>query len=113
MIHSEHSVFLKNLPEGLRFPDDLASRIRYDAGERRLFFRGFMSKAQFDLLHGLSNDGSFQLAIERLFELSVPGNHGGSTPARLGRWLLGGLLLAAAVGSVAFVGWKIWSHLFR
>ncbi|MFM7074092.1 MAG: hypothetical protein ACKO38_20085 [Planctomycetota bacterium] len=72
-----------------------------------------MSKAQFDLLHGLSNDGSFQLAIERLFELSVPGNHGGSTPARLGRWLLGGLLLAAAVGSVAFVGWKIWSHLFR
>jgi hypothetical protein len=113
MIHEENSVFLKNLPEGLRFPDDLASRIRYDQGERRLFFRGFMSKAQFDLLHGLSNDGSYQLAIERLFELCVPGHDRSSTLAGFGRWIRLGFVFFAGLGAMAGVGWKIWSHLVR
>jgi hypothetical protein len=109
MNDSEQSVFLDNLPSGLVFPNELASRIRYDAGGRRLFYRGFMSKANFDMLHGLSDDGGYQVAIERLFELSVPGNHGGRVRGGVSRWLLAGLAFAAGIGLAAAVGLKIWN----
>jgi hypothetical protein len=63
-----HSVKLERLPDGLRFPAELAARVSYVSETRQLRFDGFMSKTDFDKLLHLSNDLSYQRALEKLFQ---------------------------------------------
>jgi hypothetical protein len=63
----EHSVPLEKLPQGLEFPPDLCDRIRFDPKARRLIFRGFMSKSEFDRLCVLSDDWAYRRPLEDLF----------------------------------------------
>jgi hypothetical protein len=92
----EISASLAKLPEELRFPAELAGRIGYDERRRRIAFRGFMSKAQFDLLSGLSADGDYQRAIEELFAQSGFAVDA-SMDATLGRWPKGRIAIALAL----------------
>lgn len=69
----EHFVTLDRLPEHLALPPDLADRFGYDAEKRRLCFRGFMSKAEFDRLIQLHESWAYRRAIEELFRLSTEG----------------------------------------
>ncbi len=68
----EHFVTLQRLPANFQFPPDLADRIWFDEVHRRLVFRGFMSKAEFDRLSLLSDDWAFRRALEDLFRLCLP-----------------------------------------
>jgi hypothetical protein len=68
----DHFVALDRLPAGLAFPSDLKDRIRFDASARRLYFRGFMSKADFDRLCRLSDDWSYRRPLEDLFRKCIP-----------------------------------------
>ncbi|MDR3635137.1 MAG: hypothetical protein P4L84_15140 [Isosphaeraceae bacterium] len=63
----DHFVTLDRLPPELQFPPDLNDRIQFDADSRRLYFRGFMSKADFDRLCHLSDDWSYRRPLEDLF----------------------------------------------
>lgn len=87
----DHFVTLERLPDGLEFPPEMGGRIGYDPERRRLGFRGFMSKAEYDRLFALSDDWTYRRQLEELFRLSVPEPAGSGT--RLG-------LVAAAVASV-------------
>ncbi|MCO6457296.1 MAG: hypothetical protein J5I93_18515 [Pirellulaceae bacterium] len=91
-----HYAALAALPGECRFAEDLARRMWYEADERRLAFRGFMSKATFDRLEGLSKDPAYQRALEELFRESVfelP-------PESAGRSRLVWIALVVAVGAV-------------
>lgn len=79
----EHFVKMARLPDGLRFPPDLADKIRHDAGAGRLVFRGVMSKSDFDRLSRLSDDWSYRRPLEELFRLSMPAEPRRPVPARL------------------------------
>jgi hypothetical protein len=89
----EHFVPFDRPPAGLRVPPDLEGRFDYDAARKRLVFRGFMSKADFDRLAMLADDWSYRRAIDDLFQACTPEDEAGGTPAR-------GLFrrLASAVG---------------
>ncbi len=65
----DHFVLLDSLPRGFRIPGDFADRFRYDAATRRLSFRGFMCKAEYDRLFLLSEDWSYRRKLEDLFRL--------------------------------------------
>lgn len=78
----DHFVTLDRLPEGIVFPPDLDGRIGFDAAARRLWFRGFMSKAAFDRLYLLGDDWGYRRALEGLFQLSTPEEE---TPRRAAR----------------------------
>ena len=81
----DHFVTMDRLPDGLEFPPDLKDRIWFDAVKRRLVFRGFMSKADFDRLCRLSDNWGYRRPMEDLFRLCTP-----EEPARL-RGLLASL----------------------
>jgi hypothetical protein len=68
----DHFVKLERLPEGIEFPPHLSERIHFDASARRLVYRGYMSKADFDRLCQLSNDWAFRRTLEELFRLCIP-----------------------------------------
>ena len=63
----DHFVTLERLPEQLEFPADLKDRIRFDTQSKRLYFRGYMSKADFDRICVLTKDWSFRRKLEELF----------------------------------------------
>ena len=63
----DHFVKLDRLPEGLEFPPQLKDRIHFDPVARKLVFRGYMSKTDFDRLCQLSNDWKFRRTLEELF----------------------------------------------
>jgi hypothetical protein len=63
----DRSVPLDRLPDGLTFPIEMKDRISYDEGQRKLSFRGFMSKADFDKLHRVHEDWGYRRALEELF----------------------------------------------
>ena len=67
----DHFVSLERLPEGFEFPEDLRDRIGFDAQAKKLFYRGYMSKTEFDRLSLLSRDWSFRRKLEELFQMSV------------------------------------------
>jgi hypothetical protein len=67
----DHFVTLERLPEPLEFPADLKDRIRIDAQSKRLYFRGYMSKADFDRICMLTKDWSFRRKLEELFQVCV------------------------------------------
>jgi hypothetical protein len=68
----DHFVKLDRLPDGFEFPPELSGRIHFDAQAHKLVFRGYMSKADFDHLSGLTNDWRFRRTLEELFRLSIP-----------------------------------------
>lgn len=68
----EHFVPFDGLPSGFSIPADLADRFAYDESRRRLVFRGFMSKADFDRLTGLAEDWSYRRAVDELFQCCTP-----------------------------------------
>jgi hypothetical protein len=67
----DHFVILDRLPEGLEFPADLKDRIRFDPQSKRLSFRGYMSKTDFDRLCQLTKDWSFRRKLEELFQVCI------------------------------------------
>lgn len=91
-----HYASLEALPGECRFAEDLARRVWYEADERRLAFRGFMSKATFDRLERLSKDPAYQRALEELFRVSV--FEPPPEPARRSRLAWIALAVAAVLG---------------
>ena len=81
----DHFVKMDRLPDGLEFPPELKDRIHFDPIARRLTFRGYMSKTDFDRLGQISSDWSFRRRLEDLFRLSIPDEP--SRPRGLGRFL--------------------------
>ena len=81
----EHFVKMDRLPDGLEFPPELKDRIHFDPIARRLTFRGYMSKTDFDRLSQISTDWSFRRSLEELFRLSIPDEP--SRPRGVGRFL--------------------------
>jgi hypothetical protein len=77
----DHFVTLERVPEELEFPADLKDRIRIDAQSKRLYFRGYMSKADFDRICLLTKDWSFRRKLEDLFRVCIdddePASKGG------------------------------------
>lgn len=98
-------VSLAQLPVGVMFPSELQGRVWYDGERKRLYFRGFMSKADFDRLCRAHNDFHFQRALEELFQkctfLDVtPGEQRSSS-----RWVRqAAAALAVAVASATAMG---------
>jgi hypothetical protein len=68
----DHFVKLERLPDDFEVPSKLKDRIHFDAEAHRLVFRGYMSKADFDELSGLTTDWRFRRTLEELFRLSIP-----------------------------------------
>jgi hypothetical protein len=68
----DHFVVLDKLPEGLEFPADLKDRIHIDPQTRKLSFRGYMSKTDFDRISQLTGDWSFRRKLEELFQVCIP-----------------------------------------
>jgi hypothetical protein len=81
----DHFVKMDRLPDGLKFPQELKDRIHFDPIARRLTFRGYMSKTDFDRLSKISTDWSFRRSLEELFRLSIPDEP--SRPRGVGRFL--------------------------
>jgi hypothetical protein len=67
----DHFVTLEKLPEEMEFPADLKDRIRLDAQSKRLYFRGYMSKTDFDRICLLTKDWSFRRKLEDLFRACI------------------------------------------
>ena len=67
----DHFVSLERLPEGMEFPADLKDRIRFDTQSKKLYYHGYMSKADFDRICLLTKDWSFRRKVEELFRVSV------------------------------------------
>ena len=67
----DHFVTLEKLPEGFVFPEDVKDRIGFDPQSKRLYYHGYMSKAEFDRLSQLSRDWSFRRKLEELFQISI------------------------------------------
>ncbi len=63
-------VKLEELPPGIKFPESLRDRMRYDRLEGLLIYAGFMTYNQRDELLALSADSQYQEAVERLFQMS-------------------------------------------
>lgn len=93
-----HYARLSNLPADLQFPADLQERIWCYEVERKLAFKGFMSKATFDRLELLHEDYQYRRALQDLFRIAVPETH----PPRSRRW--GQLLFAAGLVLVLMAG---------
>lgn len=66
----ESSVKLASLPGGVKFPNHLEYKIRYDATEKLLIFRGVVSEQERDELLNLSRNESYRGAIKELFQSS-------------------------------------------
>ena len=81
----DHFVKLDRLPEGVEFPPQLRDRIHFDPTAHKLFFRGYMSKTDFDRLCQATNDWRFRRTLEDLFRLCVPEDQARSRGVK--RWL--------------------------
>ena len=102
------SVRLERLPNGLRFPDELTSKISFDAGRQELQYDGFMSKTDFDKLVRLHNDLSYQRALERLFQICTYSAVTASSPAPAGRIPLVFAGVATVAGAMAALFFLLW-----
>jgi hypothetical protein len=67
----DHFVTVERLPDGLIFPDEFHDRIWFDAQGKKLWFRGYMSKTDFDRLSETTRDWAFRRKLEELFRASV------------------------------------------
>ena len=66
----EFFVPLARLPDKVSFPERLREKVAYDAEQRRLVYRGFMTKCTYDELSVLSDDPDYHRALEQLFVLT-------------------------------------------
>jgi hypothetical protein len=67
----DHFVIVDRLPGDFNIPADLGERLRFDAQSKRLYFRGYMSKADFDRLCQLTKDWAFKRRLEELFQICI------------------------------------------
>jgi hypothetical protein len=72
-VANTNPVKLEELPPGVKFPELLIDRIRYDRSEGLLIYVGFMTYNQRDELLALSTDSQYQEAVKRLFQMSQRG----------------------------------------
>ena len=99
----QHFASLQQLPRGLEFPESLKDRIRFDADKKRLYFRGFMTKAEYDQLARLGQNLEYQLAVEQLFELSAENEN--PQFRRVARALV--VLVIVCLALAAVVWWQL------
>ncbi len=99
----DHFVHLDRLPEGLRIPPDLTEQVQLDPESRRLSFRGFMSKADYDRLSLLSEDWSYRRRLEELFQQCTLVEE---RPHRLVPSLCVGVLTVGLLAGAAFWYWS-------
>lgn len=62
-------VAVERLPEGFQIPAEYAGRLSHDPALGRLYFRGYMSKTDFDRLSARTKDWAFRRKLEELFQL--------------------------------------------
>jgi hypothetical protein len=99
----DHSVKVGNWSASVEFPPDLKNRIFFDAPRKRLVFRDFMSKADYDRLSRLDEDLEYLRAIERLFQVSTEADF----PEMRNISRLLGILVIACVIMAAVVWWQL------
>ena len=97
----EFFVPLARLPDKLAFPERLREKVAYDAEERRLVYRGFMTKCTYDELSVLSEDPDYHRALEQLFVLTSA-----AVTPQLSRKMP--VAFAAAVAAIAVTAAAIW-----
>ena len=61
---------LEQLPTSIKFPDAFKDKIQYESSSKMLAFSGVMTVEEKDTLLKLSSDGSFNKAVENLFQKS-------------------------------------------
>jgi hypothetical protein len=103
-----HYSKLRKLPVGLKLPTDLADHIFFDAQKKRLSFKGFMSKSQYDRLMQLDADRDYQEAVNRFFQLSAEDDN--PIVRGIGRVLAG--LVAVCLVLAVIVWWQL-LHVMR
>lgn len=67
----DHFVKLERLPDGYQIPGSVEEKLHFDAEGRRLVFRGYMSKTEFDRICEPTRDWGFRRSVEELFMKSV------------------------------------------
>jgi hypothetical protein len=67
----DHFVTVDRLPADFNIPADLGDRLRFDPQAKKLHFRGYMSKADFDRLCQLTRDWPFKRKLEDLFQVCI------------------------------------------
>jgi hypothetical protein len=67
----DHFVRLDRLPDGYEIPRSVGDKLSFDADGRRLVFRGYMSKTEFDRICEPTRDWAFRRSVEELFLKSV------------------------------------------
>ncbi len=67
--HVDHFVKFDLGDDAFDIPASMASRFSYDAATKRLIFRGFKSKTDFDKLCALRDSWAYRRAIDELFQL--------------------------------------------
>src|SRR5713226_4368432 len=68
-------VKLQSLPPGVTFPEGASSRIRYDAKEKKLVYKGVMESEERTRLMKLSEDHNYRGAIDMLFRRARNSRH--------------------------------------
>jgi hypothetical protein len=101
----DHFVTLESLPGEIRWPKDLADRVGYDAERKRLWYKGWMCKAEYDRLFLLSQDWTYRRKLEELFQVSIPDDGPKGVGARRAMLAAVGIV---AVGAALAVGWRAW-----
>jgi hypothetical protein len=89
---------LERLPDGFRFPTEFRGQVSFDPGRREIVFRGFMSAADYCLLHRLSDDKDYHRALQQLYHHSVfqAGGRAAVTPVPVWLWALTAVCFVAA-----------------
>ena len=96
----DHSVKLDRLPSDLEFPPELTNRIRYDSQRRLIVFHGPMSKATYDKLWKVHDDGEYRRAIEKLFCQATYALETAKGRSWIGPWLAVGAILLLAIAAI-------------
>jgi DNA topoisomerase IB len=103
------TVRLERIPTGLRFPEELAEKISFDAARQELQFKGFMSKTDFDKLVRLHNDLNYQRSLEKLFQMctyaaaKASASQTGDAQRRLPLVFAGVATVAATAAAILFL----------
>jgi predicted membrane-bound spermidine synthase/tetratricopeptide (TPR) repeat protein len=69
------SVKLAKLPDGVSFPSDLAGRIWYDSGDKKVYYKGVMEEEDRTQLMKLSEDRSYRGAMDALYRRARHSRH--------------------------------------
>jgi predicted membrane-bound spermidine synthase/tetratricopeptide (TPR) repeat protein len=69
------SVKLENLPADVSFPSDLAGRIWYNSGEKRIYYKGVMEDEDRTQLMKLSEDRLYRGAMDALYRRARHSRH--------------------------------------